>query len=86
MVETTNIPIKNTILDKIRIEAEKLGINEVKLANMYLSEAVEVKKTVHAADLFSDLVDIIKYDEPTNAIELRNQIRERKLWFSFDSI
>ena len=75
-----NIILKEEIFKKLQDKSEKIGINPEELANDLLEESLNsTPKMVRLADSFEELIGICDYPESTNANELKQLSRERRL-------
>ena len=62
------------------MKSRETGVNPEDIANEILSEGLDnYSNHVKLADSFKDLVDICDYNEPSDAVELKQLTRERRL-------
>ena len=76
-----SVRLNEDILRRLENRSNEIGISPDKIANDLLDKALpkESEEMICLADKFDMLVNTGEFDEPTNAIEIRDMIRERKI-------
>ena len=76
----SSVNLNEDIFKKLKLKSHETGIQPDDIVNEILSESLDnYHNTVRLADSFKDLVDICDYSEPTDAVELKQLVRERRL-------
>ena len=75
-----SVNLNEDILKKLKHKSHETGIKPDDIINEILSEGLDnYHNTVRLADSFKELVDICDYSEPTDAVGLKQLVRERRL-------
>ena len=76
----SSVNLNEDIFKKLKLKSHETGIQPDDIVNEILRESLDnYHNTVRLADSFKDLVDICDYSEPTDAVELKQLVRERRL-------
>ena len=74
------LELKKDLLERIELKSEAMGVNPNFIINDILDKEIDnYGDFVLLSDVFSDLNGIINLEEKTDAIELRDMARERRL-------